>query len=117
MNKRVLVIDDDESIVFVVKEILEDMGHSVRGVSQPRKAVDAAIEEDYDLIILDLRMPNVNGADITDQILSQKPSAKILINTGYPGDPLVQTALERGAIGMLRKPFEIEKLYDYLGKE
>jgi CheY-like chemotaxis protein len=71
MSKKILVVDDDEMILFVIRELLEDMGHSVTGVSDPHEAIQLAVDEDYDLIILDLRMPDIDGAELTDRILSR----------------------------------------------
>ena len=114
MSKRILVVDDDASVLFVIKELLEDMGHTVEGSDDPEEGQRLGASGDYDLIILDLRMPRTDGAELTAAILREQPEATILINTGYPGDPLAQKALESGAAGLIRKPFEIEKVYDYL---
>jgi FixJ family two-component response regulator len=55
-----------------------------------------------------------NGAEITEAILAKKPSARILVITAYPNDPLAQRAMGAGAIGLLKKPFEIAKILDFL---
>jgi CheY-like chemotaxis protein len=114
MGKHILVIDDEEPILYIIKELFEDLGHRVTGVSKPEEGKKEALQNDYDLIIIDLRMPEMNGAEVTEAILKEKPEAKILINTGFPGDPLARRALDAGALSLIRKPFEIEKVYDFL---
>jgi DNA-binding NarL/FixJ family response regulator len=59
-------------------------------------------------------MPVKNGAEITEDILKAKPNARILVITAYPSDPLAERALKAGAVGLLKKPFEIAKILDFL---
>jgi len=112
--KKVLIIDDESGVIHVIQELLTDMEHEVSSFTDPEEGEAAALENEYDLMIIDIRMPKKNGAEITENILKQKPRAKILINTGYPDDPAVQRALDAGASGLLLKPFEIEKIIDFL---
>ena len=114
MGKTILVIDDETMILDAIKIIFEDMGIAVRTTPDPLQGTDEAIANDYDLILTDIRMPVKNGAEITEAILAKKPSARILVITAYPNDPLVQRAMGAGAIGLLKKPFEIAKILDFL---
>ena len=114
MKKKILVIDDEEMNLNVLKLILEDMGYDVTAFSDPTKGEEAAIQHDFDVVVTDLRMPQRNGAEVTESILSVKPDAKVLILTGYPTDPLAKRALDAGAISLLKKPFEIAKIMDFL---
>jgi DNA-binding NtrC family response regulator len=114
MGKTILVIDDEMMILDAIKIIFEDMGISVRATNDPVQGTNDAIANDYDLILTDIRMPVKNGAEITEAVLAKKPSARILVITAYPNDPLVQRAMGAGAIGLLKKPFEIAKILDFL---
>ena len=114
MKKRVLVIDDEEMNLNVLKLILEDMGYDVCTFSDPFKGEEEALRSDYDLVITDLRMPGKNGAEVTENILNAKPHAKVLILTAYSTDRLAQRALDAGALSLLKKPFEIAKILDFL---
>ena len=78
------------------------------------KGTDEAIRGAYDLILTDIRMPGRNGAEITEAVRAARPDARILVITAYPNDPLAERALAAGAIGLLRKPFEIAKILDFL---
>jgi CheY-like chemotaxis protein len=112
--KKILVIDDEEMIVDVMKLILEDLGHQVTGFHKSREGQKEAIENDYDLILVDLRMPERNGAEVTQSILEARPEARILIITAHPTDPLAEQALNAGAVALLKKPFEVGKILDFL---
>ena len=112
--KRILIIDDEEMMVDVMKVILEEMGHQVTGITQSHAGEKEAIESDYDLILLDVRMPEKNGAEVAQTILEAKPEARILIITGYPTDPLAERALNAGAVGLVKKPFDVGKIIYFL---
>lgn len=112
--KKILVIDDEDMIIDVLTTILGDMGYDVHGKQNPQEGIRAAIEADYDLVLCDLRMPGTNGAEVTEAILEAKPNSKVLIITAYPSDPLARKALDAGAVSLLKKPFEVAKVLDYL---
>jgi DNA-binding NtrC family response regulator len=114
MGKRILVIDDEEIVLNTIKLILDDMGYEVITHQDPLKGVDEAIQNHFDLIITDLRMPQKNGSEITEEVLNVKPDARILILTAHPTDPLAKKALEAGALSLTKKPFEIGKILDFL---
>lgn len=112
--KRLLVIDDEQYVLDVIETIITDMGYEVVSRSSSVEGEREAIENDYDLILVDIRMPEKNGAEITESVCTKKPNANVLVITGYPSDPLVRRAIDAGARGILKKPFEIAKILDYL---
>ncbi len=114
MSKSILVIDDETMILDAIKVIFEDMGYSVQTTSDPIQGTEVALSNDFDLILTDIRMPSRNGAEITEAILTKKPKARILVITAHPTDPLAQRAIAAGAVGLLKKPFEIAKILDFL---
>jgi CheY-like chemotaxis protein len=114
VGKSILVIDDETMILDAIKIIFEDMGYSVHTVSDPVEGTEEALRKDYDLVLTDIRMPVRNGAEITEAILAKKPAARVLVITAYPGDPLAERAVKAGAVGLLKKPFEIGKILDFL---
>ncbi|MFX1297119.1 MAG: response regulator [Promethearchaeota archaeon] len=114
MSKKILVIDDEEMVLHTIKVIFEDMGYEITTHQDPLVGMNEAINNNFDLIILDLRMPKKNGAEITEEILNTKPNARILILTAHPTDPFAKKALEAGALSLVRKPFEIGKILNFL---
>jgi len=112
--KSILAIDDEEMILDAIKIIFEDMGYSVHTTSDPVKGTEEALANDYDLVLTDIRMPARNGAEIVEAVLEKKPGTRILVITAYPNDPLAERAIKAGAVGLLRKPFEIAKILDFL---
>ena len=114
MAKSILVIDDETMILDAIKIIFEDMGYHVHTTSDPLQGTEEAIAGDFDLIITDVRMPARDGAQVTEAVLARKPKARILVITAYPKDPLAEQAIRAGAVGLLRKPFEIAKILEFL---
>ncbi len=112
--KKLLIIDDESMIVDVAKVIFKDLGYQVDGYTDPVAGEEQAIKEDYDLILVDLRMPKRNGAQVAQGILKAKPDAKVLVITAYPTDPLAKQAMDAGVKTLLKKPFEIAKIIDFL---
>ena len=114
MGKHLLVIDDETMILDAIKIIFEDLGHSVVTFSDPVAGVEEASRGIYDLILVDIRMPGMNGAEVTRRVRAVKPDARVLIVTAFPYDPLVVKAREAGAFALLKKPFEIAAVLDLL---
>lgn len=112
--KSILAIDDDTMILDALKIIFNDVGYSVNVFSDSPAGMEEALRRDYDLILVDLHIPGMNGAEVTQSIRKAKPEAQILIITAYPTDPLAVRALDGGAAGLLKKPFEIAKVIDLL---
>lgn len=111
--KKLLIVDDEEMIIKSIKMILKEYGIDVTGYSNSQEGVISAIEETYDLILVDIRMPDLNGAEFTKKVKSEKPESKIMVITAFPQDPLAQEALDAGAFTLLKKPFEIVKILSY----
>jgi CheY-like chemotaxis protein len=114
MSKSLLVIDDEQMILDAIKIIFEDMGFEVTTTTVPADGIAAAVARPFDLILTDIRMPVSNGAEITETIRAARPDARVLVITAYPNDPLVRRALDAGAIDIVRKPFEIAKILDFM---
>jgi CheY-like chemotaxis protein len=116
LGKRILVIDDEAMILDAIKIIFEDLGHTVEVRANSQAGLEEGLRADYDLVLVDIRMPGKNGAEITEELLKAKPATRVLLITAYPNDPLVARALGAGAHALLKKPFEIAKVLDFLEK-
>jgi DNA-binding NtrC family response regulator len=114
VGKSILVIDDEAMILDAIKVIFEAMGIEVHTESDPVQGTQKALDRDYDLVLTDIRMPRRNGAEIVEAIMAKKPLSRVLVITGYSNDPLAERAMAAGAIGLLKKPFEISKILDFL---
>jgi len=102
---NILVIDDDETICSLFKDTLEETGHTVTTVSESSRGLELVKDGDYDLVFLDLRMPEMDGTELFRQIRAAKPKLPVTIITGYPDSDLMTRALTYGPFGVMSKPF------------
>ena len=112
--KKVLVIDDERLITHRIRVVLEDKGHSVTGFSNPLEGEREAVQNEYDLIFLDINMPEKNGAEITKTIIQARPESKIIIITAFPAETLTNEALTNGAHSIVAKPLTLKKIINIL---
>jgi two-component system response regulator (stage 0 sporulation protein F) len=81
--KTILVVDDDESIRILLQEELTDEGYRVITASNARDALKIVEQETLDLVILDIRMPGMDGLEALPRILGMKEGLPVILNTAY----------------------------------
>ncbi len=111
---RVLVVDDDPNLGESLRDVLTDKGFDVVVVTQGEMALGALSREHFDLCLLDIRMPGLDGADTAQLIHTLKPDLPVLMMTGYDLDERARRALEEGAVAILSKPLDIEHAVDLI---
>lgn len=104
---NMLVVDDDRDLAEGLVEILEIGGCRSDMVSSGEDAIIRTRAHDYDLILMDVVLPGLNGVETQAAIRQFLPDARILMMTGYSANQLVDQALEGGAIQVLKKPLDL----------
>jgi DNA-binding NtrC family response regulator len=107
---RILIIDDDENIRKVLTTILEDEGYNVESVNTARKAIDRTRRKFYNLALIDIRLPDMEGIELLTRIKNTTPKIRKIIITGYPTLQNAVEAVNRGADAYILKPFDMEKV-------
>ncbi|MFC1934598.1 response regulator [Chloroflexota bacterium] len=102
----VLVIDDDELISSLFKEVLEEEGHTVVTADTSAKGLAHIMQQNFDLIFLDLKMSGTDGAEILREMRSIKHRLPVVIITGYPDSEIMDRAMKQGPLGVMLKPFD-----------
>lgn len=105
VKARVLVVDDDKTIRSLFKKTLEKEGHTVVTTGNSLEGLDYVRQQDFDIVFLDLKMPEMDGAELFKQIKSAKPKLPVTIVTGYPGSEIMERAIKEGPLGIINKPF------------
>jgi excisionase family DNA binding protein len=108
----VLVVDDDESLQNLFKLFLKKIGFSRVVVGTVKEALAAMDKQKFDLIFLDLKLPDGPADDVYDLAKSEMPECPIIIITGYPDSEMLNRILAKGPITVLKKPLKIEQLKD-----
>jgi len=118
MNRiKALVVDDESSVCRAVRAILESEGISVRDTLSSLEAFELIMREKLDLIVSDLKMPEMSGIELSRKFKIIYPGIKILLVSGYTDDMSVASGLDKSQ-GFLQKPFTedilAQKLRDLL---
>jgi len=106
IKAHILVIDDEELIRSLFKEVLEEQGHTVVTADTSAKGLACVMQQDFDLIFLDLKMSGTDGAEILRQMRSVKNKLPVIIITGYPDSEMMERAMRQGPLGVMLKPFD-----------
>lgn len=114
MTRRILIIDDDADHAESIADILELRGYEVDLAYSGEQGVDRFRQSDFDMILLDVKLPGMNGLETLFEFQKIRPEARIIMMTGYSVEQLLAQAVENGALGVLRKPFQVEELLDAL---
>lgn len=113
---NILVVDDEPVIVQSCKRILKSEGYNISTATSGQDAINILQDKDYDLVITDLRMPEVDGIALIKWLRSSKPKIGVIVITGYPSQETIKDALSLGIIDYLPKPFTPSILIDVTSK-
>ncbi len=108
-KKRILVIDDDVSILRVFKNILEKEGYLVETAETGKDALEKINNEKFDVCLVDVRLPDMDGTDLLLNMTNDSRTIKIII-TGFSTDEVGKKAADYGADDFLVKPVKAEEL-------
>ena len=106
----VLVVDDDESLQNLFKLFLKKIGFSRVVVGTVKEAIAALEKQKFDLVFLDLKLPDGPADDVYDFVKREQPDCPIIIITGYPDSEMLDRILAKGPITVLKKPLNTEQL-------
>ena len=111
MNQKlsVLIVDDHPGICSTLKDILETEEHKVVTVSSGKAAINICKNQRFDVILMDIRMPDLNGVETYLRIKNYTEGTRVFMMSAYSVDKLKKEALQAGAIAFLQKPLDIEK--------
>jgi DNA-binding NtrC family response regulator len=107
---KVLVIDDEDIVLKSVNKILSEENYEVDVSSSGRQGIDRAIERSYDVVLSDIRMPDIGGMRVLRDIKRAKPSLAVIMITGYASVQSAVQAMKLGAADYLEKPFTPDQL-------
>ncbi len=113
MAKKILIADDEYDIRFVLKQLLTLEGFDVTSVENGRKALDALEQEDFDLLMLDLMMPEVDGFGVLEALSPAKlHGMKVVILSAKATDEDAVVGYSVGAAQYVTKPFDNDRVVD-----
>lgn len=109
-RKRILLVDDEANVRKVFSDVLSRESYTVKGVENGPEAIRAIKEETFDLALVDLRMPCMDGIEVLENIKKIKPQLPVIIYTGYGSVTSAVESMRKKAADYLNKPFSPEEL-------
>jgi two-component system, NtrC family, response regulator GlrR len=113
---KILVVDDEEGLLQILRELIETAGHKVTAVTNEKDAIRAARSGTFDLSIVDLHLEHSSGITLMEDLLLLQPDTPVIILTGYGTIESAVESMKRGAYGYLTKPFQPRELLFHVEK-
>lgn len=109
-NQRILVVDDEKNIRLTLGQTLEVVGYEVKTAVNGEDALKQLAVGAFDLILLDLRMPGMDGIDVLKQIVEQRPETRVVVVTAHGTVDTAVDAMKIGAVDFIQKPFAPQEI-------
>ena len=110
LKKRILVVDDEQIVRDSCQRALTDAGYTVHTVGSGRDALKACRDEPVDVMLTDLRMPDMDGFEVIRAVRKEFPEVRVVIITGYPSRESAAQAAQFGIFDYLEKPLSPARL-------
>jgi FixJ family two-component response regulator len=107
---HILIMEDDVNLARGLKMILDEQGYNVDLQNTGHGAMEAMDLADYDLLMADLRLPDIDGMEVVKQVKDTRPKTEVIVMTGYATSELAVDAMKLGARDFLAKPFTEEQI-------
>jgi signal transduction histidine kinase/CheY-like chemotaxis protein len=112
----ILVVDDEEIVLSFVSDALEDSDYSVDTALDGNSALKLIERKNYDLLITDIRMPELDGIDLVERARRLQPNIGVIFMTGYANLQSAKNAIQQGAFDYILKPFELNEIRQAVAK-
>lgn len=113
---NVLVIDDEQVICDACQLVLSEKGHAVTSTNTGADGLAAIHQGTYDVVLLDMKLPDMDGMDILNTVLKEQVAVCIIVMTGYSSISNAVQAIKKGASDYLAKPFTDDELIETIGR-
>lgn len=108
--KKILVVDDEQGVLDYFSRILTEPEYEMHGATGGQEALDKLGENGFDMLILDLVMPGMDGMEVLRKVREVNQNLLVLVITGYPSEETTRESLDRGCIDYIHKPFDHEEV-------
>jgi DNA-binding NtrC family response regulator len=107
---EVLLLDDEPIVGKRLKPALAKIGCNVEVFENPRAALDRISEKEFDIVVTDIRMDEIDGIQVLEHVTQKSPRTKVIMITGYAMMSLAREAMGKGAFDFIAKPFQPDDL-------
>jgi two-component system, response regulator, stage 0 sporulation protein F len=116
MGKKILIVDDQYGIRILLNEVLQKEGYDTYQAANGLQALEIVQENVPDLILLDMKIPGMDGIEILKRVKALHPNMKVIIMTAYGELDMIQEAINLGAMTHFAKPFDIVEIREAVKK-
>jgi PAS domain S-box-containing protein len=109
-NEKILIVDDEADIALILKLQLEDAGYSTVRARDGLEAIDLLAREDFALILLDIKMPRMDGIQVLEKVQADHPDLAVIMMTAHGSEDIAVETMKKGALDYIAKPFSTEDL-------
>ncbi len=110
MKGRILIVDDEKRQRDILQMILESEGYETTAAANGRHALQAVANEAFDVVLTDLKMPDLTGIDVLQELMKSQPSSCVILMTAHGSIDTAVEAMRKGAFDYLTKPLEKDEL-------
>ena len=110
LRRKILVVDDDPGLAKMITEFIETHGFEASSASTGNKAIEKVLSELPELVLLDLKLPDMTGVEVLKRIKGINEDIAVIIITGYGGEQVAVDLIKAGALDYVSKPFEFDAL-------
>ena len=111
---RVLVVDDDADLARTTALILQGKGFAVNVAADGLAAIRRAERNPFDIALMDIKMPGMDGVETYKRIKTIQPDLAVIMMTGFSFEDRIQDALREGALAVLTKPLDVDRLLELI---
>jgi DNA-binding response OmpR family regulator len=112
MRKKILIMDDEEMLCKAAAEFLIEHGYDAYYELDGHEGLKSLEKKSADLLLLDIRMPRVDGLQVLDEITQRYPHLRVVVISGYLDKEITLKVIEHGAAACIDKPFRVEELLE-----
>jgi DNA-binding NtrC family response regulator len=112
MTEKVLLVDDEEEFVETLAERMRNRGMEVSTTNSGADALELVDDETFDVVVLDLKMPGIDGLEALKRIKKRRPDIQVVLLTGHATVEQGVEAIKEGALEFLEKPIDLTSLTD-----
>ena len=116
MKEKILVVDDQFGIRILLNEVLQKEGYDTYQAANGLQALEILNDHVPDLVLLDMKIPGMDGIEILKRMKVLQPDIKVIIMTAYGELDMIQEAMDLGAITHFAKPFDIDDIRKAVAK-
>ena len=114
--KKLLIVDDETGIVDEVREFFQEEGYEVHTADTAKQGMELVQQFSPDILLLDMKLPDMSGLEVLKYCKRFHPKIKVIVNTGYVDQSIIDDAERIGRDAFLQKPFNLERLKDEIDR-